>query len=429
MANPQYQFWGNPLAQAASVRAHENDSRVAAANAQGQGYAQAASNQSVPAAQANILGTLFSQPASFANSLAQAYGGMSQGMGGLGAGLGNAFSGYAGGMGNVAQAMSNERSNFYGSNAMAEAARQGAAGNLGAAALGAYGGASNAALGAWSANQTAYNKAMADMAMQNQQALSNYGVGRNAALSQLGESYTNAGRGFAGANAIAGLMPGSSSGGGFSATGPGGQIASGSYDAPDAQVGGGTGPGGYADQTFGGLGQLQNNIMSGDITGSLNRNYGVGMGALNDQHMSSRGQPSQMLGQTLQGLMTLGRQGYGSMDRGMDQFYATQNDPRNRADYSPILGGLASGFSDVSGRFGSMAGQLGSGYRSAASQMGGMLNNLRNDADPVVRTMMNMGPSAGMLSDQYAAQDMQLARADDLRRRGIRVARPARMRV
>lgn len=429
MANPRYQFYGNPLSQAASVRAHENDSRVASANAQAQGYAQGAANQSVPAAQAQVLGTLFSQPANFANSLSQAYGGMAQGIGGLGSGLGNAFAGYASGMGNVAQAMANERSNFYGANAMAEAARQGAAGNIGAAALGAYGGASNAALGAWASNQTAYNKAMADMAMSNQQALSNYGVGRNAALGQLGESYTNAGRGFAGANAIAGMMPGGGAGGGFSATGPGGPIASGTYGDSDAPPTAGGGAGEYAGQTFAGLGQLQNNMMAGDVTGALTRNYETGMGAVNDQHMSSRGQPSQMLNQALYGLMNLGRQGYGSVDRGMDQFYATQNDPRNRADFSPVLGGLSSGFGDASRQFGTMAGQVGGGYRSAASQIGQMNNGLRSDADPVLRTMLNLGPSAQMLSDRYAAQDRQLSRADDLRRRGIRVARPARMSV
>lgn len=443
MANPQYRMWGDPLAQVASVRAHENDSRVAAANAQARGAAQAATNQALPAAQASVLGTLFSQPASFANSLAQAYGGMAQGIGGVGSGLGTAFSGYAGGLGNVATAMANERANFYGSNAMAEAARQGAAGQIGAAALGAYGGAANSALGAWAANQTAYNKAMADMAGANQTALSNYGISRNSALGQLGDSYASAGKGFAGANAIsdlslsAGFGGGGMGGGGgeFSASGPGGPIASGSYGATGGGSGDGFylnasrksnsgGPGEFAYPTFAGLGQLQNNLMANDVTGALTRNYETGVGSINDQHYSSRSQPSQMLRQSLQGLMELGRQGYGASGRGMDQFYATQNDPRNRADYSPVLGSLASGFESASNQFGNLAEQIGSGYQSAAGQIGQMSDNLRRDADPVVRGMLGLGPSQQMLRDRYAAQDMQLARANELRRRGVSSFRP-----
>lgn len=441
MAYPRYNFYGSPLSQAAAAKAHENESMLAAAKAQAQGQAQAAANQSVPGAQAQVLSTLFSQPANFANSLAQAYGGMAQGLGGIGAGIGNAFSGYAGGMGNVAQAMANERSNFYGANAMAEAARQGAAGNIGAAALGAYGGASNAALGAWGTNQTAYNKAMADMAMSNQQALSNYGVGRNAALGNLGDAYASAGKGFAGAGAIsdlnlsAGFGGGGGGGGGFSASGPNGPIASGSYGGG----GGGDGffinasrktdaggPGQFAAPTFAGLDRLQDNMMSDDVTSALTRNYATGMGSLNNQHMSSREQPSQMLNQALQGLMTLGRQGYGSVDRGMDQFYATQNDPANRADFSPVLRGLSSGFSDASSQFGTLADQIGRGYENTASQMGGMLDGLRGDADPVVRRIINRNPSPAMLAERYRVEDMRLARGEELRRRRIRQGRGSR---
>lgn len=442
MANPQYQFWGSPFSQLAAVRAHENDSRVAAANAQAQGAAQAATNGALPGAQAQVLGSIFSQPANFANSLAQAYGGMAQGIGALGSGLGTAFSGYAGGLGNAANAMANERSNFYGANAMAEAARQAAVGNIGAAALGAYGGASNAALGAWATNQSAYNKSMADMAMANQQALSNYGVGRSAALGQLGDAYASAGKGFAGAGAISDLNlsagfgsgGGGFGGGGFSATGPNGPLASGSYGAGGGSGGDGFyinasrktdagGPGQFAAPTFGGIDNLQRNLMSRDVTDALTRNYETGMGAVNDQHMSSRGQPSQMLNQALYGLMNLGRQSYGSVDRGMDQFYAIQNDPRNRADYSPVLRGLSSGLSGAYDRLGDMAGRIGSGHQSAASQMGGMYDALRGDADPVVRGITGQGPSARMLADQYRADDMRLARAAQLRQRGVRNTR------
>jgi len=447
MAAPQYQFWGDPLAQVASVRAHQNDAGVRAAKATAQGAAQAAANQSVPAAQASVLGSLFSQPANFANALAQSYGGMSQGIGGLGAGLGNAFGGYATGLGNTATAMANERSNFYGSNAMAEAARQAAAGNIGAAALGAYGGAANTALGAWATNQTAYNKALADMSVANQQALSNYGVGRSSALGQLGDAYASAGKGFAGAGAISDLnlsagFGGFGGGGGggdsFSASGPGGPIASGSY-GPGPSPGGGDGfyinasrktdsggPGRFADPTYEGLGRIQNNLMAGDVTGMMSRNYGAGLDSLNNQHYSSRSQPSEMLGQSLQGLMQLGRQGYGETSRGMDQFYATQNDPRNRGDYSPILDRLSSGWSNAAGQFGTMAGQIGSGYRDVAGQIGGMASNFRQDADPVLRNILNMGPSVRMLNDRYAADDRRMRRENELISMGRNASFPRR---
>jgi hypothetical protein len=458
-----YNFYGNPQSQAMALAAHQSDNELRGAQAMAQG--QAASN--VPGAQANILSTIYSQPAQFAgnignmygaaanaaqaaygsqaNATAGAYGGYAGGLGGLGVGLGNAYGAYAGGLGNTATAMANERSNFYGANAMAEAARQGSAGQMGAAALGAYGSTANSAMNAWGQNQTSYNKAMSDMSAANQMALSNYGVGRSGALAQLGDSYAGAGKGFAGAEAIgnldlsAGYGSGSGGGGGFAATGPDGQIASGGYGSPTGGDGfflnakrssDGSGSGQFAAPTFGGLDRLQSNLMSRDLPDAMSGNYLTGMDALNLQQYTSRNQPSQMLGQSLDGLMQLGAQGYGASASGMDQFYATQNNPRNRADYTSVLDGLATGFRDTGSQMRDLGGQMGSGYRdaigqidrgygralgtinsgltNASAQVGGMYDNFRDDARLGLRGVLGEGTvplTSQELQRQYAAQD------------------------
>jgi hypothetical protein len=475
-----YNFYGDPTSQAMALGAHKSDNELRAAQAMAQG--QAASN--VPGAQANILSTIYSQPAQFAgnignmygaaanaaqaaygsqaNATAGAYGGYAGGLGGLGVGLGNAYGAYAGGLGNTATAMANERSNFYGANAMAEAARQGSAGQMGAAALGAYGSTANSAMNAWGQNQTSYNKAMSDMSAANQMALSNYGVGRSGALAQLGDSYASAGKGFAGAEAISNLDlsagyggggGGYGPGGGFSANGPDGPIASGGYGSAPGGYGSvpggdgffinakrssdGSGSGKFAAPTYGGLDRLQSNLMSRDLPDAMSGNYLTGMDAINLQHYTSRGQPSQMLGQSLDGLMQLGAQGYGASADGMNQFYATQNNPRNRADYTSVLDGLASGFRDTGSQMRDLGGQMGGGYRDALGQIdrgygtamgvirGGlndargdanrMYDNFRDDARLGLRGVLGKGIvplTSQELQRQYAAQDTARIRAE-----------------
>lgn len=286
-----------------------------------------------------------------ANAYANNTGHVSQGMAGIGNSLANTYGSMAGGLGSVANAMANERGNFYSSNAMAEAARQGALGNLATAALSGYGGAANAAMAGWAQNQNAYNQALSNLGVANQTGLAGLGSSRNAALGQLGQSYADLGGRLAGAAVLQGMdfgFGGGGGGGSFTATGPDGLVASGSY-GPSASGGSwmrsSTGDvGRYSDQAFGGLNNLRQDAMAGDITGAMNNNLQDGMNRLDMQHFSSRGMPSQMLGQTLSGLMQLGRQGYGNIRSGMNQFYATQNDPRNRGEYSGILDRLSSGY-------------------------------------------------------------------------------------
>lgn len=294
-----YRFTGSPEAIQAATAAHnahmgaESQVKAAQAQAAGQGYAS----------QANLLGTLYQQPAQFANAMAQMYGGQMQALAGLGAGMGGVGQGY----GAVGQAIGNERSNFYGANAMAEAARQAGLANLGTGALSAYGGAANSAMQTQALQTTGYMKALSDMMAANQGAVA--GLGR--------------------AQTVAGALGG---GGGFNATGVQGPVASGSY-------GGGGGGGGE-----GALAMLG----SGDAAyrGQLERGFNAQAGV-----------PREMLGDVLTGVRGLYDSGAGNMQSGMNQFYDTQNDPRNRGDYSGVLGGL----SGLSRQFGQLAGQTGSG--------------------------------------------------------------------
>lgn len=325
-----------------------------------------------------------------ANAHAQNTQAVSQGISGLGNAFANAYGSMAGGMGSIANAMANERSNFYTSNAMAEAARQQALGNLSTAALNSYGGAANSAMGAWAQNQNAYNQAMSGLGMSNQTGLSGYGASRNQALGQLGQSYANLGGKLAGASALQGMnldFGGGGSGGGFSATGPNGPIASGSYGGSAPSGGGvrfsGSDIGQQMRPAFEGLDSLRKDAMAGDITGGMNSNLQDGYNRLDMQHYTSRNMPSQMLGQTLSGLLQLGNQGYGSIGRGMDQYYAVQNDPRNKNDYSGVLDRLSSGYDQARADIRPLADRISSAFTDSSSGIGalsGPLKDIYNNA-------------------------------------------------
>jgi hypothetical protein len=332
-------------------------------------------NEGAGAAIASSMGAL----GKFADAYGQLYSNVGQGMPA-------AYGAYAGGLGNIGTAMANERSNFYGANAMAEAARQGTLGNIATAGLSAFGGAANSAMGAWAQNQMAYNDAMSKLGVANQQGLAGYGASRNSALGQLGSAYSGLGGRLAAAGALQGLnfnFSGGEGGGGggssgFSASGPDGPIASGGY-------GGGGGGGGwgfsggaqygnndfsrYADPAYAGLGSLQGNLMAGDITGSMNNNLQDGYNRLDLQHYTSREMPSQMLDQTLGGLMQLSDRGYGESRGGMNQFYRTQTDPAGRPDYASVLDRMTKGYDNVSSNLSKL-------YGTAMESGGGALRGL-----------------------------------------------------
>lgn len=321
-----------------------------------------------------IFQTLYQQPGQFADAFGQVANGYMQGLGGLGQSMANAYGAYGAGLGSVATARANEAGARYGANAMAEAARQAGLANVGAAALGAYGSASNAALGAWGANQQAYNNAAATMHAANQQGLSQYGQSQNNALGGLGNAYAGLGRAQMASDALANFSfgGGGSGGGGFRATGPNGPVASGSYGGNGFSFSGsGSRSGGsYPSQAMGGLDSLRDSITGNPMGGMLMSEAAAGRQQLDNQHYSSREMPSQMLGQTLSGLMQLSAPAYSQSSRGMDQFYAnTQMDER---PYQGILDRLTSGYGSASSQLGTVQSDMRSGFGSANANISRM---------------------------------------------------------
>lgn len=380
--------------------------------AAGQGYMQGLGQQGN--AYANAYGGYAGGLGQLGQSASQSLGYLGQGLTGLGNAQAGAYQGYSQGLGEIGKSIAQERAGFYGANSVAEAARQAALGNIGSSALNAYGGASNNALQAWAQNQMAYNQALAGLGAANQGGLSGLGQSRNAALGNLGNAYSDLGSKLGAASVLGNINfnlsdgGGGGGGGGFSATGPGGQIASGSY--------GGTGGGGgfsasgsrvsdtsqlqnIGAPAYGGLGQLQANLMAGDISGAMNRNYTDSMDRLDAQHYSSRNMPSQMLGQTLSGLMAMGRDAYGQIRGGMNQFYATQNDPRNRGDYSGILDQLARGYGTVRADLNSSRGDMMTGYRDTGSRLDRYGADMRTGFDTANK---NIGSVVGALGTGFS---------------------------
>ena len=153
-------------------------------------------------------------------------------------------------------------------------------------------------------------------------------------------------------------------------------MASGTYGGSGGGGGGSFTP--NADSAYAGLNSLREAAMAGDITGSMNANLQDGYDRLDAQHMSSRNMPSQMLGQTLSGLMALGNKGYGEIRSGMNQFYGTQNDPRNRGDYTGMLASLTGGYRDALGGIAPLAGRMSDAFEKSNTGIGGVSGQLKD---------------------------------------------------
>lgn len=319
-----------------------------------------------------------SGPGQFANAMGGAYGAMAGGMGGIGKSFADSFGAYSAALANLGQQRLNEDSNRRSAQAMAEAARQGAVGNIGAASLGAYGSAANSAMAAWAANQQAYNNAVQNMHSADQQGMSQYGVGRNNALAALAAQYGNLGKAQIGANALANMdfnMTGSMPTG-MTAMGPDGTIASGSYDpmtfsaSGSRRTSGGVGGG---EKALAGLDTLRGDIMSADVMDRMTGQAQSGAGRLDAQHASSRGMPSAMLGQTLSGLMQLQDPAYGESRRGMDQFYAAVQ-PGGRSFLDTLLGNINTGFGDTRRDITGAGNKISSGFGDVMGGMQGLFD-------------------------------------------------------
>lgn len=440
-------FYGNPASWAptaaaygsqanAQAQAHSANQSVNQQRLAGQaGILQTIYSQ--PGQFAGALAQAGGNSAQAAGYGAQGMGQAAQGMGQAAQGMGLAAQGYAGlgqGYGSIAQAMGNERSNFYGANAMAEAARQAGLANQGAAGLGAYGNASTAAQQTQAMQTTAYMKALSDMMAANQAGITGLGQANQSAVAGLGAAGQNALGGFGQASqgaagaigaagqgaaskvgsaqmvtgALGGLLGGDGS---FQATGVNGPIASGSYT--------GAGPGGFnfsstTDASAIGMpremmGNSLNDLAARDAAyrqqfaatqdqgmGQLERGHGANLGAMmggNDAYrqqlgqgfFSQAGQPRAILNDSLRGIQGLMGQGMGAQNYGMNQFYATQNDPRNRGNYNPMLAGI----NQLGGQLGGAIGQIG----GIAGQIGGVAGSIGNMARAGMRESGNTASS------------------------------------
>jgi hypothetical protein len=162
--------------------------------------AQQAQWSAIPQAGA-AQGSPFSSFAPAAADMYKSYSGMmGQGVGTMGQmfdSYAKAFQGYGNTIGNIAGnagvAAANANADRYAAYSGGLSSYNNMLGALGAGALGAYGSAANAALQGQAMRETAYAKAFADSLASNQSALSQYGVGRDASLAALGNSYANLG--------------------------------------------------------------------------------------------------------------------------------------------------------------------------------------------------------------------------------------------
>jgi hypothetical protein len=453
-----------------------NDAAVAAANAAAQGQANAAWNNSA----GNVLGTIWGAPANFGAIQGGIFGDMAGNVGQQGANYANTYGGLQGGLSNLGNAASNNFGAYaaglqglaastdpFGANSQAEIARQTALGNMASGALGAYGGAMNAALGAYGLQQQAYNLAMSQAMNANQSALSGLGQSRNSALAGLGNAYAGLGGaaaqlGGAGLQAsqqnrtetssdrmaenrqttgstssdqanMYGSDGGYGGGGGFTATGPGGQISAGQYSP--GVVGGGYSTGGtrtgsssnygsnestarQADRAsqvtgpqmdafnaalgagmsgiggaLGGLYGAQAGVMDGGDRNALMAGYNTGVGSLNranegyyDERTRSyvpggRDIPGLMANQALAGLLALGQQGYGTSNRGMDQYYANAAQTLQNSPQSQAMGMLGAGYGAANNMLGGIGSAMGAGFRDTTGRIDDVRGDIREGAD------------------------------------------------
>jgi hypothetical protein len=312
-------------------------------------------------------GVKWQQPALYGQNYSNNYNAAVQGGVGIGNSMASAYGSQAGAAANLGNSMAQERGAAASARGMAEAARQGAIGNIGSAALGAYGSTAGSALGAWATNQTAYNKALSDMAAANQAAMSQFGQSRNSALAGLGASYAAAGAGMGAASGL-GAMGGGYPGNDFLAMGPDGEVASGFYGGYGGGGGGQLDMSRYSDPAFAGMDRSLSAVAGSDIPNRLDASAREGYGRLDRQHMTSRGMPSAMMGQALSGLMTLGDQSLNETRGGMDQFY----DRQAFGDYSPYLNSANAGYGQSMGALSGLYGEMGDQFGSTNRQLGSM---------------------------------------------------------
>jgi hypothetical protein len=122
--------------------------------------------------------------------------------------------------------------------------------------------------------------------------------------------------------------------------------------------------------------------------------------------------PSQMLGQTLSGLMTLQAPAYGQSAAGMDQFYANTQ-PNERA-YESMLGQLGGGFNQVGRQIGGVQRDLGGGFNTANQGVRGMWDDSLGRLPEFMTPAQREVASRGGVQERQRSRD--LSRLDRLTR-------------
>lgn len=379
-------------------------------------------------------GVLYQLPGQLLQSTAQNYGSMAGGLGGIGqaiggmagqqsqslAGLGNAmaqnYGAYGGALGNIAGAAAQDSAGYYNSLSGAAQANQAGLANMWTQALASLGGLGNTLADSMGRGQVGYQNSLAGMQGANQNAVSQFGQARLNNIGRLGA-----------ADAVSGMQFDFGGGGGnqFSATGPDGQIASGSYG------GGAGGMGGSGGRTPASMSPYMDAMMDGSVLSQLASSDMDARDRLDGQQDLYRQDYSNLFSQGLLGMLNMGREGAGTLSQGMQDFYG--NVGQNRPNFGQYLNAATSGFNDSSrdirgvgdrmsrdygsglGALAGLAGQIGGGMREANDTgMAGVKDMLsrfaptrqeqaRNDYE----TMMIQRQNRDMLNADAARRNQQ----------------------
>lgn len=334
-------------------------------------------------------GALYQLPGQLLQSTAQNFGSMAGGLGGIGqaiggmsgqqsqalAGLGGAmaqnYGAYGGTVGNIANAAAQDSAGYYNSLSGAAQANQAGLANMWTQALASLGGMGNSLADSMGRGQVGYQNSLAGMQGANQNAVSQLGQARLNSLGRLGA-----------ADAVSGMQfdfGGDGGGGGqFQATGPDGQIASGSYGGGVDGMGGMSGSGG---RTPANMGPYMDAMMDGSVLSQLASSDMDARDRLDNQQDLYRQDYGNMFSQGLLGMLNMGREGAGTLRQGMQDFYG--NVGQNRPNFGQYLDSAASGFRDSSrdirgvgermsrdygsglGALAGLAGQIGGGMQEA----------------------------------------------------------------
>ena len=309
------------------------------------------------AAQAQNFGALSGGLGQLGGAIGGMTGQQSQALAGLGGAMAQNYGAYGNTLGNLASAAANDATGYYNALSAAAGSNQTGLANMWTQALASAGGMGNALAASMGQGQAGYQQALAGMQGANQNAVSQYGQQRLNALGRLGT-----------ADAV-GNMQFNFGGGGsgrntFSATSPGGQVASGSYN-----MGGGGMGGGVTD-----LSGYRNDIMDGGILSQLASADTDARDRMDRQQDLYRQDYSNMFGQGLLGMLTMGREGAGSMRQGMGDFYA--NVSQNRPNFGTYLDRATQGYRDSGRDIRDVGDRMSRDYGSGLGALQGLASQL-----------------------------------------------------